>query len=58
MIPVALEQLGARRQARVTVAADDRLELVTYEGSGLEPTPAIGEFRDERLGPQVSATGS
>lgn len=58
VIPVVFEQRGRRREARVTLAADDRLEVVTYEEAGLELTPEMREFREEWLGSQVMATSS
>ena len=49
-IPIEYEQRGARRRATITLAADPRLEAVTFEQAGEPLTPAIRAFRKQWLG--------
>lgn len=49
-IEIVFRKRGEERRARVTLAADPALEVVTYETAGLEVTDRIREFRREWLG--------
>jgi predicted metalloprotease with PDZ domain len=44
-VPVIFEQRGVQRTARLTFAADPRLEAVTFESVGQQPTAKEKAFR-------------
>ena len=50
-VPVTYRSRGRQSQAHVSVVADDRLEVVTYEEAGLPVTEAIQKFRQGWLAP-------
>lgn len=58
VVPIVFEQRGRRRTAQLTLAADDRFELVTYEAAGLKLTLEMREFREDWLGSHVMAARS
>lgn len=49
-VTITFEQRGRSRTATLTLAEDDRLEVVTFEKAGREVTPEIRRFREEWLG--------
>ena len=51
-VPVTFRSRGRQSQAHVSMVADDRLEVVTYEEAGMPVTEAIQKFRQGWLGPQ------
>lgn len=53
-VDIVLRKRGEERRARVTLAADPALEVVTYEAAGLEATDRIHAFRREWLGSKSS----
>lgn len=58
VVAIVFEQRGRRRTTQLTLAADDRFELVTYEAAGLELTPGMRELREDWLGSHVMAARS
>jgi predicted metalloprotease with PDZ domain len=50
-VPVTYRSRGRQGRAHVALAADDRLEVVTYEEAGIPVTEAIQKFRQAWLGP-------
>ena len=50
VVTVVYEQRGATRTARVALAADEALELVTFEHAGRPVTDAVRVFRQAWLG--------
>ena len=49
-IPLEYEQRGTRRRVTIVLAADPRLEAVTFEQAGDPITPAVRAFRQRWLG--------
>jgi predicted metalloprotease with PDZ domain len=56
VVPIRFEQRGETRQARVTFAANPRLEAVTFESVGQQPSAAEKAFRDAWLGSKAGPT--
>ena len=50
-MPVTFRTRGRQSRAHVSVVADDRLEVVSYEEAGMPVTEAIQKFRQGWLGP-------
>lgn len=57
-VTVAFEQRGRNRTARLTLAEDNRLEVVTYEKAGRQVTPAMRQFREGWLGSKQPSKAS
>jgi len=57
-LEVAFVQRGQSRTARVTLAEDDRLEVVPFENAGRELSRDARRFREAWLGSQVPAKAS
>lgn len=57
-LEVAFVQRGQSRTARVTLAEDDRLEVVPFENAGRELPRDARRFREAWLGSQVPAKAS
>ena len=51
VVSVTYRSRGRQSQAHVSVVADDRLDVVTYEEAGMPVTEAIQKFRQGWLGP-------
>jgi hypothetical protein len=50
-VPVTYRSRGRQGRAHVALAADERLEVGTYEEAGMPVTEAIQKFRQAWLGP-------
>lgn len=57
-VTVAFEQRGRNRTATLTLAEDDRLEVVAYEKAGRRVTPAMQRFRESWLGSKQAVKAS
>lgn len=57
-VEIVFEQRGRLRTERLTLAEDDRLEVVTYESVGRAVTPAMRQLREGWLGSQQPAKAS
>lgn len=54
-VTLTVEQRGALKKARLTLAADPTLEVVTFEAAGQPVTPAIRAAREAWLGSKGAA---
>lgn len=50
VVEITFEQRGRTRTVPLTLAEDDRLEVVTYEAAGKSVTKAMRQFRNDWLG--------